>query len=418
MPLFTSLHRLLGWAPGPITDELINAAIESHLAETDDLDWKGELPPTKALNETDFPKDVAAMANSGGGVIVYGIEEGEKRATGRKDTGRLTERHESTLRNAAVAAITPPVFGLGIVEVGMEGNRVVAVVVPASSDSPHLIFQNHYFGAPVRNDADTVWMKERQIEASYRARLDERRHSAEALTNLYDEAVANWTSSDRAWLVAVAKPQLPSTASERPTRDAAREIFEEASKNTLLYSGSGGIHPIESVEFLNPRPGLRRWVAANNALSDSRKWRESWMAVHHDGSVTLGTGVGGQRSRTVQLEGHQIDSQSIETAVSDFMGLLRAASGRLGLGAYDVQVGINWPGSTPLHVQDVDSRGSHFDDNATPLARYTPVARSVQADAESLDFYWEVHDLAEDCVNQGGVPEVSMIRPPSRKTEG
>ena len=101
MPLFTSLHRLLDWAPGPISDEFINAAVEARLAETDDLDWKSELPPTRALNETDFPKDIAAMANSCGGVLVYGIEEMEKRATGRKDTGELTERHQSTLRGAS-----------------------------------------------------------------------------------------------------------------------------------------------------------------------------------------------------------------------------------------------------------------------------------------------------------------------------
>ena len=42
------------------------------VVETNDLDWKSELPPAKGLPQTDFPKDIAAMANSGGGVIVYG----------------------------------------------------------------------------------------------------------------------------------------------------------------------------------------------------------------------------------------------------------------------------------------------------------------------------------------------------------
>lgn len=46
--------------------------------------------------------------------------------------------------------------------------------VPSSSRCPpastaHLIFRNDYFAAPVRNDADTVWMKERQIETMYRS---------------------------------------------------------------------------------------------------------------------------------------------------------------------------------------------------------------------------------------------------------
>jgi len=53
--------------------------------------------------------------------------------------------------------------------------------VPAGADGPHLIYYtNEYFGAPIRDNADTVWMKERQTEAMYRARFDERRHAAEA----------------------------------------------------------------------------------------------------------------------------------------------------------------------------------------------------------------------------------------------
>ena len=63
---FTALHRSLGIGPGPLTDELLDAAVAAGVTETDDLDWKSELPPAKGLPLTDFPKDVAAMANSGG----------------------------------------------------------------------------------------------------------------------------------------------------------------------------------------------------------------------------------------------------------------------------------------------------------------------------------------------------------------
>ncbi|MER8225887.1 hypothetical protein ABTZ58_36190 [Streptomyces sp. NPDC094143] len=52
-----------------MTDELLDAAVEAGVTEADDLDWKSELPPAKGLSQTDFPKDIAAMANSGGGII-------------------------------------------------------------------------------------------------------------------------------------------------------------------------------------------------------------------------------------------------------------------------------------------------------------------------------------------------------------
>ena len=70
---FTPLHRALGLPPSPLTDDVLNSAVEAGVVETDDLDWKSELPPAKSLSQTDVPKDIATMANSGGGMIVYGV---------------------------------------------------------------------------------------------------------------------------------------------------------------------------------------------------------------------------------------------------------------------------------------------------------------------------------------------------------
>ena len=53
---FTPLHRLLGHDPGPITDEMIDEAVQRRISETDDLDWKSELPPAKGLTQTDYPR--------------------------------------------------------------------------------------------------------------------------------------------------------------------------------------------------------------------------------------------------------------------------------------------------------------------------------------------------------------------------
>src|SRR5664279_3558429 len=53
---FTALHRALGVGPGPLTDELLDAAVAAGVVETSDLDWKPELPPAKGLPQTDFPR--------------------------------------------------------------------------------------------------------------------------------------------------------------------------------------------------------------------------------------------------------------------------------------------------------------------------------------------------------------------------
>jgi hypothetical protein len=66
---FTPLHRLLGLSPGELNDDIIEAAVAAQVEETDDLDWKSKLPEAKGITNGEFPKDIAAMANSGGGVI-------------------------------------------------------------------------------------------------------------------------------------------------------------------------------------------------------------------------------------------------------------------------------------------------------------------------------------------------------------
>jgi hypothetical protein len=51
---FTPLHRLLGRAPTPLSDEMIDEAVNQGIAEADDLDWKSKLPPAKGMSETDY----------------------------------------------------------------------------------------------------------------------------------------------------------------------------------------------------------------------------------------------------------------------------------------------------------------------------------------------------------------------------
>lgn len=411
---FTAVHRAAGVVPGPLTDEILNAAVEAGAVEASDLDWKSKLPPLKGLPQTDFPKDVAAMANSGGGAIVFGVTETQKAATGRVDVGPLDEVHERALHSAAVTAISPPVFGLTVHRLGSEGSRAVVVEVPASVDGPHLIYRNEYFGAPVRNDADTVWMKERQIEAMYRARFEERRHATEALDELFAGAAAGRDAETRAWLVAVAHPRLPRFGG-RLTRQRAREVLEEASKLAPVYAGGQGIHPLQSVDSLNPRPGLRRWVAVNTATAELSRWKESWISVHHDGAVSLAAAVGGHRRSSKQyFRGGHVETIAIECAIADFMAMVRATAQATGGDEYDIRVGIEWKGDEPLVIATTDRWGENAEGSSIPLHRYTAVETTVNAVEPGPDFYWHVHDLAQDCVNQGGISNLQMIRPPAR----
>lgn len=405
---FTAIHKYLGLTSGPVTDELVDSAVAAQLQEDFDLDWKRDLPPTKDLKTHDFPKDVAAMANSGGGTIVYGIAEKDGCATGRKGVGNFPETHQATLLRAAVTNISPPVFGIKFHHIGEPGKEVVVMVVPPSVDGPHLIYKDNYFGAPIRNGAFTIWMLESQIEAAYRARFDERRHSNEALENLYQQNAAGKPAGEKAWLITIAHPRVPRSG-ERISREQARKIWARSEKTTFDFSKRGPAHPFESIDWLNPRTGLRRWVVTPNENVRGH-WKEAWMEIHHDGSVALATSMGGSKNgmETFAL-GHEISAARVESSMSDFFAVLRETAKALGINEYEIKAGIEWDGNEPLQFETSDAEAGI----ARPISIFSPVTTTVQAGLSHEEILGQARTFVEDFLNQGGIAELQNFHQPA-----
>ena len=114
------------------------------------------------------------------------------------------------------------------------------------------------------------------------------------------------------------------------------------------------------------------------------------------------------------FDGWQVESAAIECAVADLMALLRTTAETTDNDEYDIRLGIEWTGEQPLMILTKDNMGFTYEGVSIPLHHYTPVETTVNATATDLDFYWHVHDFAQDCVNQGGVSNVRLIQPPAR----
>lgn len=410
--LFTALHQALGTDPGPVTSELLDDAVDHGVGEADGLDWKSAAPSERDLAKSDLVKDIAAFANSGGGILVLGVAEENGRAIARVDVGDIDESYERTLRRVAISGIHPPVFGLKVHRVDQDPKRkALAIIVPASSDAPHLIYRGEYFGAPIRNHADTEWMRERQLEDLYRLRLSQRANTDRELDELYDE-LADGPTDEFATLIIAAQPR-----GQRMTPRAVEKYEAEQAGRTAKNLAASWRHgpkrrrPFDVLDIQDPRRRMRRWEFLGNSEACAPKWGDAWMTLHDNGAVSLKYALGGHRiGAELSAPGNRIRADLLELAVADFMGLLRAGANRSGLtDLYTVALGIEWSGTAALGVAWTDMSGNEYSP-PIPLPDFRRIHTEVRLDVTDDIFADQVSSLALDALNQAGIQGLTALQ--------
>ncbi|MCP2099928.1 MULTISPECIES: helix-turn-helix domain-containing protein [Actinosynnema] len=311
------IHAELGLSPTPLTYDMLVRAVDERMGEAEDLDWKRELPPEVEKKQWEFAKDVAAMANTRGGLIVYGVREHEgdgNHAAGLTDVPN-GERDLQALRSHAHRYIRPLVDGLVIEAIDDPdgtGPGLIAVSVPSSPDAPHVIGEKNRMGVPYRYGTDTNWMSESELERAYRDRFTRRADDRTALTALIDGLRPEIDLSKGVWVAVATRPVAPlPLLAAPPSREQATETMQAAltvADGIFSWEQQGrpavlqqlGFPPVE-----NPRNGLRRWVIRSDHYATDPAQLVDWALVelHHDGSIALAVGLAGFVSPSTELGG-------------------------------------------------------------------------------------------------------------------
>jgi predicted HTH transcriptional regulator len=192
---WSRIHAELGLSPRPLTHEMVVQAVAQQVRENEDLDWKEdlawkkkELPPeVKEKKKWEFAKDVAAMANTRGGLIIFGVSEQNEEPV--ELTGvQNDERERQNLRSLAWQRVRPLIDGLVIEPLSDSagGQGLIIVAVPGSSEAPHVVGEKNEMGVPYRDGSDTRWMTESQLERAYRDRFARRADDRTVLGGLID----------------------------------------------------------------------------------------------------------------------------------------------------------------------------------------------------------------------------------------
>jgi predicted HTH transcriptional regulator len=115
-------------------------ALLGEVAEARDLDFKRELPTHDADGKREFLKDVSSLANSGGGDLVYGIDE-DNNGVAAAIVPQDFNPDEERLRweQVLLHGVDPRIPGVRMRPVDVEGGRVLLVRVPQSWNTPHAV---------------------------------------------------------------------------------------------------------------------------------------------------------------------------------------------------------------------------------------------------------------------------------------
>jgi hypothetical protein len=185
--------------------------ISNQVPEAFDLDFKSEMYGGSDRDKRDAATDVAALANTSGGLIVAGIEEDDQARAAKASGVALVEADERRIRQIVGSQVVPmPVIDVFRVEdPARPGHGFVLIAVARSPLAPHAVMVNEGLRYPRRNGATTRYLSEPEVAAAYRERFAAVHRQSDRAREIEVDAVGRLsTADDQVWVVTSLVPDL------------------------------------------------------------------------------------------------------------------------------------------------------------------------------------------------------------------
>ncbi|MFI9060203.1 helix-turn-helix domain-containing protein [Streptomyces anulatus] len=178
MALPARLIATLGRHPDDLTEDDLQRAVDSQIPEGVDLDWKKDFYPGTDAGKKELAKDVCAMANTAGGMVVIGVDDGKQDHAHALDPSEPAPgRGEEWIRSVLANWVQPVVPHVGVrsVKSNTEAGKVYwLLTVPPSTQTPHAVAapgNDYNFRVHVRHGTTTRTLAESEIAQRYRDRF-------------------------------------------------------------------------------------------------------------------------------------------------------------------------------------------------------------------------------------------------------
>ncbi|MDQ3569831.1 MAG: ATP-binding protein [Actinomycetota bacterium] len=281
-----------------ITEAAVQRVVGDQTPESEVLDFKQALwaksprPRPPWTEEQEFAKDVGALANHRGGVLLVGVTEvgGVAKSAAPFAIATSAEAEERRLRQALVNTLAPLATTEFIWIPTATGAWFCAVVVPRSPRAPHAVVIEGGTGLryPVRHGADTAWLSEAEVAERYRRRILAQTDDVERVHRVVSHGREALRHVSGVWLFATAIPELPV---EGALDQRTVETFEDWHRSSLQVSPLDRSLPAYGRGI--PAPGKVTFTGSLRTVDeDETEVRDAYVELHVDGSALAASPVG------------------------------------------------------------------------------------------------------------------------------
>lgn len=373
------LVRVLSVAADGLQETVFDDLVTNAVVEHQRLEYKSQLPGTSSDERREFARDVAAMANGGGGIIVIGIEDDTNDAASRITPVGLGS--EVTRLNQICNSLIEPHLRIDIheVEIGDGPDGVIIVDTPSSTRLPFAVAEGSRLGYYRRTGRSRHPLSEAEVAQMYITRGVRVERVSSRLDSLISRVAERLGAEPPPAIYVAVVPLEPYERLFRPDRETFAEI---RALHTQPVFGANGVG---DVLFTDLKPGFKRIDLAKGYEAETLR-RYGWMEFHDDGAFlgVIVADAGLQRG----MGDHHGDQRAIpgfyDTRMTCELVARLAAYGVLGRqfdvhGEIMISAGIVAEG---LPVTVTTGPGRWEADHAQVVA--TPVQTVLSADVEDL----------------------------------
>lgn len=270
------LETVLGATVDQLAASNMEALVSARVSEEFDLDYKSSLYGAGDSEKRDLAGDVAALANSAGGVVIIGIEEDAHARAAAAPGVALSDTETRRMSQIIASALTPmprvEIYAIPSTHNASHGFYVVAV--PRSPLAPHAVTVNDALRYPVRNGTTTRYLTEPEVAAAYRQRALGGRDQLQRLTAAFQVGITA-LNPEVPWVLVVATAEV---AGDIPMTSASFDTTRARTQGRpSLFSNNAS--------FMQFGVGRHRWSAHGGTQWGDGSARYLAMDLHADGTV-------------------------------------------------------------------------------------------------------------------------------------